>query len=209
MRVVVPRWGLKRILQWTQRVLVAGAVSLLGYCGFVVMDAWIFQHAERRKLDRQLQSRQIARPDHLNASPVFDMEPSKTVTEGTIGHLRVARLGLSVIVIEGISKATLRRAAGHIPGTVLPGEAGNIGIAGHRDTFFRGLRNIRQDDIITLDTPLGEYGYRVVSTRVVSPFDVDVLDSTGDQTLTLVTCYPFYFLGSAPDRFVVRAERVP
>jgi sortase A len=83
-----------------------------------------------------------------------------------------------------------------------------VGIAGHRDTYFRPLRNIRQDDVITLITPLGEYRYRVVSARVVSPTDVEVLDSSDDEVLTLVTCYPFYFVGSAPDRFIVRAERV-
>ena len=83
-----------------------------------------------------------------------------------------------------------------------------MGIAGHRDTFFRPLRNIRADDIITLATLRGEYRYRVVSTKVVSPDDVAVLDSDGNQILTLVTCYPFYYLGSAPERFIVRAERV-
>lgn len=210
MRVVVDRCGLKLILQWTQRVLFVGGVSLLGYCGFVLIDAWIFQNAERRELERQLAGRQTARSQaHLNAPPVLSADSPTAVTAGTIGRLQVARLGLSVIVSEGISKATLRRAAGHIPGTALPGQVGNIGIAGHRDTFFRGLRNIKQGDTVTLDTPLGEYDYRVVSVKVVSPSDVAVLDSTGDQILTLVTCYPFYFVGSAPDRFVVRAERVP
>jgi sortase A len=98
--------------------------------------------------------------------------------------------------------------AGHILGTALPGDTGNIGIARHRDTFFRALRNIRCNDIITLSTPRGEYRYRVVSTKVVSPSDVAVLDSDGNQILTLVTCYPFYFVGAAPSRFIVRAERV-
>jgi len=83
-----------------------------------------------------------------------------------------------------------------------------VGISGHRDTFFRPLKDIRQDDIITLTTLGGEYRYRVLSTKVVSPYDVWVLDPTSTEVLTLVTCYPFYFVGSAPDRFIVRAERV-
>jgi sortase A len=83
-----------------------------------------------------------------------------------------------------------------------------VGISAHRDTFFRPLRNIRRNDLITLTTALGEYRYRVVSTRVVSPQDVAVLDPAGNQILTLVTCYPFYFIGAAPNRFIVRAERV-
>jgi len=110
--------------------------------------------------------------------------------------------------MEGTSSATLRRAAGHISGTALPGQPGNVGISAHRDTFFRPLRNIRRNDLITLTTALGEYRYRVVSTRVVSPQDVAVLDPAGNQILTLVTCYPFYFIGAAPNRFIVRAERV-
>ncbi len=109
---------------------------------------------------------------------------------------------------EGVDTLTLRRAAGHIPGTALPGQPGNVGIAGHRDRFFRPLRNIRRNDIITLTTLLGEYRYRVVSTKIVSPSDVGVLDPSVNEILTLVTCYPFYFVGSAPSRFIVRAERV-
>jgi len=112
------------------------------------------------------------------------------------------------MVIEGVGTFALRRAAGHIPGTALPGQPGNAGISAHRDTFFRPLRNIRQNDVITVSTLLGQYRYRVVSTRIVSPSDVEVLDQSKDEALTLVTCYPFYFVGAAPDRFIVRAERV-
>jgi len=90
----------------------------------------------------------------------------------------------------------------------MPGQPGNVGIAAHRDTFFRPLRNIQRDDVITLTTLSGEYRYRVVSTQVVSPSNVAVLNSDGNQILTLVTCYPFYFVGAAPSRFIVRAERV-
>jgi sortase A len=127
---------------------------------------------------------------------------------GLIGRLDISRLGLSVIVIEGVRAATLRRAVGHIPGTALPGQPGNVAISGHRDTFFRPLRNIRRDDMVTLTTLLGEFRYRVVSTSIVRPDNIAVLAPTENQILTLVTCYPFYFVGPAPSRFIVRAERI-
>ena len=125
-----------------------------------------------------------------------------------MGRLEIPRLGMSVVLTEGTEGATLRHAAGHIFGTALPGRAGNVGIAGHRDTLFRPLRNIRQDDLIMLTTLQGEYRYRVVSTKIVSPSDVAVLKSDEHEILTLVTCHPFYFVGLAPNRFIVRAERV-
>ena len=140
--------------------------------------------------------------------PVRSLARRRLAADGLIGRIEIQRLGLSAIVVEGTTSTTLRRAVGHIPGTALPGQPGNIGISGHRDTFFRPLRNILQNDIITLTTLLGEYRYRVVSTRIVGPNDVAVLDPSQDEILTLVTCYPFYFVGSAPDRFIVRAERV-
>jgi sortase A len=170
------------------------------------MDAWIFQNAERSQLERLLTAR------HVEASQTPSITSPKNspppVTGDLVGRMEISRLGLSAIVIEGTSTTILRRAVGHIPGTALPGQRGNVGISGHRDTFFRPLRNIRQNDIITLTTVVAEYRYRVVSTRVVSPYDVGVLDPGEYEILTLVTCYPFYFVGSAPNRFVVRAERV-
>ena len=98
---------------------------------------------------------------------------------------------------------------GHIPGTPLPGEAGNVAIAGHRDTFFRPLRLIRKNDTIILTTDRGEDQYHVVSTSIVRPDEIQVLYPTGRDTLTLVTCYPFDYVGPAPNRFIVRAERSP
>ena len=128
---------------------------------------------------------------------------------GVVGRLEIARLGVSVMVVEGVDDSDLKRAVGHIPGTALPGEPGNVGIAGHRDTFFRPLRSIQRDDTITLSTLQGTYRYRVVSTKVVRPEDIQVLYPTGRDSLTLVTCFPFYYVGSAPKRFIVRAERTP
>jgi len=195
MRVLVRRGPLKRILQGVQWLFLAASVGLLGYYGLVRVDAWAFEQRENRALERLLKNDPTPRLPAIAAS-------------GLIGRIDIQRLGLSVIVVEGISAKILRRAAGHIPGTPLPGQRGNVGISAHRDTFFRPLRNIKQNDIIELTTLLGEYRYRVVSTRIVGPNDVAVLEGSGNEVLTLVTCYPFYFVGAAPDRFIVRAERI-
>jgi sortase A len=204
MKVMVNRHLLRRVLQWTQRVLFAAAIALLGYCAFVLVNTWWFQRVESRNLDHLLK----------HELPGEDERPSTTppkavpMPTATIGRIEIERLGLSAVIVEGTDAKSLRRAVGHIVGTALPGERGNVGVAGHRDTFFRPLRNIQRDDMITLSTPAGNYRYRVVSTRVVSPNDVAVLSPDGTEVLTLVTCYPFYFVGSAPDRFIVRAKRV-
>jgi sortase A len=154
------------------------------------------------------QRREQAKIDTI-ASPASQAIVSGTIQpDGLIGRMEILRLGVSVTVIEGAGEATLRRAAGHIEGTALPGQPGNVGIAGHRDSFFRPLKNIQRDDVITLTTSRGQFRYRVVSTRVVSPSDIAVLNPDGTEVLTLVTCYPFYFIGAAPSRFVVRAARV-
>jgi len=124
-----------------------------------------------------------------------------------IGRLRIPRLNVVAMVREGADSATLSHAVGHIPGTALPGRAGNVALAGHRDTIFRALRNIKQSDSIDLETDKGTFRYIVASTQIVSPKDVSVLAAGGGPTLTLVTCYPFYYVGSAPKRFIVRANQ--
>jgi sortase A len=209
MRLGLNQQSLRRTQRWTQRGLFAVAVSMLAYCGFVLMDTWTFQKGEGRQLERLLTGAQNGKGGApRRASPTPAKTSALGVTDDLIGRIEIPRLGVTAIVIEGTSTSVLRRAVGHIPGTGLPGQRGNIGISGHRDTFFRPLRNIQQNDIITLTTPLGEYRYRVVSTKVVGPRDVAVLDPSGNEILTLVTCYPFYLVGAAPHRFIVRAERV-
>jgi sortase A len=125
-----------------------------------------------------------------------------------LGRLKIPRLHVAAMVREGADSGTLRSAIGHIPGTALPGKTGNVGLAGHRDTFFRALRNIEKDDTIDFETDAGTFRYAVQSTRIVSPRDVSVLNAAGGRVLTLVTCYPFYYVGSAPKRFIVRAVQV-
>ena len=121
--------------------------------------------------------------------------------------LRIPKIRLEVPVLSGTDDRTLDRGVGHIEDTAQPGTDGNSGLAGHRDGFFRGLKDIVPGDTIELDTLEGMEVYRVERTWVVDPEDVSVLDPTPARTLTLVTCYPFYFVGSAPQRFIVRAVR--
>jgi len=128
--------------------------------------------------------------------------------DGVVGRLSIPRLGLSAIVRDGDSDNTLRVALGHIPSTAFPGQSGNIGIAGHRDTLFRALRRVRKHDLIWLETPSGKYAYEVQSLQIVKPVDVAVLRPGLEPELTLVTCYPFTYIGSAPDRFIVHASQI-
>ena len=125
-----------------------------------------------------------------------------------IAILRITRLGLQAPVLEGTDEVALNRGVGHIAGTVAPGEFGNIGIAGHRDGFFRVLKNVVVGDTIEVDLHDRIDFYRVTKMFIVDPQDVSVLRSHSMSSLTLVTCYPFFFLGSAPKRFIVQAMRV-
>jgi sortase A len=136
-------------------------------------------------------------------SPAVDMPPA------TVGRIEIPTLGLATRVLEGDDARTLRLGVGHIPGTAVLGPSGNVGLAGHRTTFFRSLGKISVGEEIRYSTPAGTFSYRVVSLRVVLPSAIEVLDSTPSPTLTLVTCYPFHSIGPAPKRFIVHAEMVP
>lgn len=124
-----------------------------------------------------------------------------------LAMLRIPRLHVTVPVLEGTDDSTLNRAAGHIEDTAPPGGDGNAGIAAHRDGFFRGLKDTTAGDVIELETATRTERYLVTRIWIVGPDDVSVLEPTGEPSLTLVTCYPFYFVGAAPKRFIVRAVR--
>lgn len=165
--------------------------------GFVADEiSWLF--GSRSKVEPPANAPK-AEPLPAERPPMPDM---------LLGRLKIPRLHVAAMVREGADSGTLRSAIGHIPGTALPGKAGNVGLAGHRDTFFRALRNIEKDDTIDFETDAGTFRYAVQSTRIVSPRDVSVLNAAGGRTLTLVTCYPFYYVGSAPKRFIVRAVQI-
>lgn len=139
------------------------------------------------------------------AVPPHVATPSSTET---LGRLEIPSISLSAMFIEGVDGRTLRRAVGHIPGTALPGDSGNVGLSAHRDTFFRRLRKIHTNDVIWLTTLDGRYQYVVESSGVINPDEAAVLRDVGRPTLTLITCYPFYYVGSAPKRFFVHASLV-
>jgi len=209
MRVVVGSAQLKRALKWAQRALVVSAVLLLGYTAFALVDAWVFQRRASRDLDRLLRDRRVAAQAKPRTEAVaLPVATESAAPDGLIGRIEIPRLLLSVVVMEGIGRITLRRAVGHIPGTALPGGPGNVGLAGHRDTFFRPLKDLRIKDEILFSTLKGNYKYVVVSLTIVDPDDVGVLAASRENVLTLVTCYPFYYIGPAPQRWIVRARQV-
>ena len=148
-------------------------------------------------------------PAELPGDAAQGEERSSRAPRGTVlGRLTAERIGLDVMIAEGVDRSTLRRAAGRIPGTARLDSEGNVGIAAHRDTFFRPLKDIQRGDVLEVETQRGAYRYRVEWLAVVDPNDVQLLQPSSDAELTLVTCYPFYYVGPAPQRFVVRALRI-
>ena len=193
-----PRRASSRTFRLAFYFFLALGLLTLGYSAYVVVDARAYQAYEQSKFEAMLE-KGTGSPQLL-ATPL--------VEGGIIGEIQVPRLHLKAIVVQGDSHTILRRAVGHIPETALPGNPGNVAIAGHRDTFFRPLRNIRLGDAITLKTPTGDFQYLVESTQIVPAANVEVLSTTVVPTLTLITCFPFDYIGAAPNRFVVRARQV-
>ena len=184
--------------------LVVGGIAALG--GYLFFSLQV--SAAQSRLERQFE-RDVAaqRTGAWSSRPHKANQPSQPQRpDNALAKLDIPSAGLSAMVMEGADDATLRLAVGHIPGTRLPGQAGNVGLAGHRDSFFRGLRKIRIGDEITLTTREDTLHYTVDSVRIVSPDDVSVLQDTSYPALTLVTCYPFYYVGPAPQRWIVKAR---
>jgi len=200
-------------------LLVVGAL-LLGWCGWTLARAHAWQRYEGWALERRQQGETASVATYLasrvgiggrerasSSAPAREAEPVPAKGD-LVGRLDIPRLGVSAIVLEGDDARTLRLGVGHIPGTALPGRPGNVGLAAHRDSFFRPLHGIRKADEIELVTALRTYRYRVSDVSIVSPADVAVLGDTASPSLTLVTCYPFRWVGNAPKRFVVHASRI-
>ncbi len=188
----------QRILLWSRCLFFLTGVVALGYVGFTLLHARLYQGAANRSLESQIQLEKEHKPT-----------PSKPlVREGDVlGRIGIPRLGVLVAVLQGTTSQTLLLGAGHIDGTAFPGEPGNIGIAAHRDTYFRGLKGVRKNDEVQLETASGVSRYAVDWIKIVPPEDVSVLAASKQSELTLVTCYPFYFVGSAPKRFIVHAHK--
>jgi sortase A len=201
----------RRGLRILERLLIIIGIVCLGYFVYVTAETALYQAYETRELDAILASAPEPRPVATTSVdvPLAPLPPRAEPRSGSLlGRLEIPRLHVSAIVRAGSDARTLRLAIGHIGGTALPGERGNVGLAAHRDTFFRRLGEIRVDDQVRLVTRDGTFTYRVEGTRVVEPQDVWVLDQTTDPALTLITCYPFRYIGSAPQRFIVRAQLI-
>jgi LPXTG-site transpeptidase (sortase) family protein len=181
-------------------LIITGALAFSCW-GELVVKEFRIQGAARRMLESTHEYLASRHNDgHGNRQAVPKMGD-------VIGQLEIPRIHISVMVLEGSRPSILDVAAGHIEGTALPGEVGNVAIAAHRDTFFHPLQQIRTNDIIDLATANGNFQYVVQGMEVVEPSDIQVLQQTRDAQLTLVTCYPFYYIGAAPKRFIVHARR--
>jgi LPXTG-site transpeptidase (sortase) family protein len=201
-----------QVLRWFERGLLTTGVALGAWCAAVLVEAR-FHNAvpisnQRSAISNQLVVTQTAVPvlpgdaGDAKRNPLSAPAPAA----GTLlGRLEAPSVKMSTSVLEGSDDGTLSRGAGHIEDTPFPGQAGNIGIAGHRDTVFRPLRNIKVGDPLNLTTADRTYRYRISKTLIVGPDDVYVLNPTEQPTLTLVTCFPFEFIGHAPKRYVIQA----
>jgi sortase A len=180
--------GLVEVALWT---IGASALFAVGYAWSSAQTAQLRGAEELREL--------------IQAPP----KQPRDMREGSlVGQLDIPRLHLSAVVFDGTSESTLDRGVGHLSTSAQPDADGNIVLAAHRDTFFRPLRGVRRGDAITLITPHRELHYRVRSTEIVEPSDLTVIQPTTNDTLTLITCYPFSFIGAAPQRFIVHADPV-
>jgi sortase A len=186
-------------MRWMGRILQITGILALSYVALTLIGAKIYQRNVALILDKQIQTEVQYKA----------VQPAPIIKEGDVlGRLEIPRINVSMVVLQGTTSQTLRLGVGHIKGTALPGEPGNIGIAGHRDTFFRALKDIRKDDEIQLQTANGVARYDVDWIRITAPSDVGILAPSNESSLTLVTCYPFYYIGAAPERYIVHAHRL-
>jgi sortase A len=217
------------LLRW---LLFFCGISCIGFYGYTLANEHIYQAYENWAFDQQIAGRSVTFSDWLRertplgsymtppqsstAKVAKPAEPMQTPMQrppaegAVVGKVLIPRLHVSAVVLQGVEAETLARGAGHIPSTAMPGQTGNFAIAAHRDTLFRPLRFIQKNDDVTFESTTGSYTYQVVSTQIVLPSDVAVLRAPpgGGKWLTLITCYPFYYVGSAPKRFIVQAKLI-
>jgi len=206
----------KTILVWSRYVLLIFGLSALGYYAWVIAERhayqdWAYRQMRTEKTEKMEQRKAPLTVAQSNGHGELQRSadhPKNLQVLLPFAQIEIPRLGVSAMVAEGDTPRVLRVAVGHVPDTALPGENGNIALAGHRDTFFRGLGRLKPGDLIKLTTLRGQYQYAVRFTEIVAPSETSVLNPVAGQTLTLVTCYPFHFVGAAPRRFIVRARRV-
>lgn len=179
-------------------LLMAAGVIALGWVAVQLVDAWIFQRRAARDLERARNT--------LPCAPSEGPADSLLASADETARIDIPRIELEAMILAGDDASNLRRGVGRIPGTARFQDIGNVGLAAHRDTYFRRLRNVAPGDTIRIATARDSLMYIVEWTRVVEPESVEVLDPTVERALTLVTCYPFNYIGPAPKRFVVRAR---
>ena len=197
-----------RIARRSWIVFLTAGLLALGYAAHVEIGVRAYQRAEATRFAEERAAATAAAAELSSAAALKAVVRIPADGE-TIGQIVIPRLELAVMIAQGDSAQILERGVGHLPSTALPGVTGNVALAAHRDTFFRPLKDIREGDAITLKTARGDFDYVVEATSVVKPTDVQVLEPTGGQTLTLITCFPFYYVGAAPNRFIVRARLTP
>jgi sortase A len=195
------------LLKLLERTFLIAGVGLISIATFVHIDARAHRQLALNDFERIRD--QVENPDAMDdwseKRKAEYLESVKQDAGATLAVLRVPSRDIEVPVLDSTSDLALNRGAGHVEGTALPGTAGNIAVAAHRDGFFRGLKDIKIGDQIELTTLEGQQTFVVSKLDIVDPFQVSVLDPTDEPVLTLITCYPFYFVGSAPERFIVRA----
>lgn len=197
-------------LRWVPAVLATSGLALLGLWCANVGQTHDWQAVESEKLEKSLHDRQEQQEERAEGAKKEAKRLARSAKNDprVLGRIEIPRLRISAMIAEGTSHDALEHAVGHVAWSPHPGERGNVGLAGHRDSFFRALEGVRENDLVRIVTPGGTYDYHVKWHRVVGPREVDVLDPTAAPSLTLVTCYPFRWIGPAPKRFIVRAEQV-
>jgi sortase A len=193
------------LLRRLERTLLTTGAALGVWVAFVMAQNWYYAGLP---VPASAEARQLPGEDDSTPAATTGRRVSRVERGSWLARLEAPSVRLTATVLEGSDDRTLRRAAGHIEYTPPPGTPGNVGIAGHRDTTFRRLRDIKVGDPMLLTTAERTYEYRVSRISIVNPTDVEVLDATKRPALTLVTCYPFSFIGPAPKRYVVRADLV-
>jgi sortase A len=190
----------------------AAGLALVGIWATASLESHAYQKTQARRLDAIVPAVAAADRGATTAAAstpfIATAARSEAGRTGLVGRIEIPRLKLSAVVAEGMDEPTLKRAVGHVPRTAFPGEYGNVGLAAHRDSFFRKLRGIRKSDVIRITTPDGTFQYAVDTITIVTPEQVEYLYPTVSPVVTLVTCYPFDYVGNAPKRFIVRARQV-
>lgn len=202
--------SMARRWRWLQRGLAIVGLVLVGYYAVSVYSAHAYNQRQMQRLDAMIENPEPAigvATDAFRDDATASAATPRVGPDGLIGRIDIPAVRISASVMEGVDSATLRKAVGHLPGSALPGETdGNVVLAAHRDGYFSGLRNVEAGTPVELVTPWGSYEYVVSETAVVDPEDTWVLEPATGRDLTLVTCYPFWWAGPAPRRFIVHAR---